>query len=186
MLTSKINEIHQSNKRVARNLAPLTSAVKSFLGKSQEFWGVFTGKWPKTTMLALLALSCSVQAAPATERAIENAQHITTLLHGVVLEEMPRMLDHIRNKTIPRLAPEQPVIIIDIVVDKVLFYEGRPDLTGTAASALKDGNGQSFGQKALGLGKASRSTWMSLGFNGTDYKVYCKSQFPTVVCSMVP
>lgn len=186
MLTSEINEIHQSNKRVDRNLAPLYQAVKSFLGKSLSTASLFTRKCMTGGAFMLMVMTVPAHATPATERAIENAQHITTLLQGVLIEQMPLMITHIRDKKTPRLAPEQPIIIIDIVVDKVLYYEGRPDLAGTKASLLQDGSGQFFGQKALGLGRASRSTWMTLSFNGKNYRTYCKSQFPTVVCSMVP
>lgn len=145
-------------------------------------------KLNKITLLSFLlyasAMASPAQAETNAERAILNAQHIIKALHGVVAESLPTILDKIKSDQIRRLAPEQPIWIIEIINGTVLYYQGSPSLEGKPASELVDSTGFAFGNRAIEFGKLSRSGWINVKLGANNYRAYCKSQYPFVACSV--
>lgn len=141
----------------------------------------------------LIFVSCVVSAALSTvaraeepsATAILNANRVTELLHSVAPSLLHTMVAKVASGEAKRLAPSQPIWILNQIDGSILYYEGQPSFTGKAAAQLVDDNGFRFGQKALDNASKSKSGWVGLALNGQPYKAYCKAKYPTVVCSLV-
>ena len=134
-------------------------------------------------MLALF-LPQRARAETPFDRAILNAGSITVKLHGVYPQVMRQAVQRIAEGKLPRLAPEQPIWIMESETGTILYYQGQPSFTDQPASKLIDDEGQRFGQVAIDRARESRSTWLSINLAGVYYRAYCKAQVPTVVCSL--
>lgn len=167
------------NLLVIRNLTHNSPCVKAFMAKMRTFLTLFS------------LLGVALAAAPATAaddaarvRAMENATHLNTVLQGVVPERLSHIVERIAKGEIARVAPEQPVWILETIHGTILYYQGQDGFVGKQASQLVDDAGQRFGKKALDSSKNSRSKWVSIKLGTQDYQAYCRSQFPFVVCSL--
>lgn len=123
-------------------------------------------------------------AEDAQERAMLNATHLSNQLQGVVASRMLSVVDKIATGKIKRLAPEQPVWIMETIDGSILYYQGQPGFAKQPASKLVDDVGQRFGLKALENARNSRSGWVSLTLASKQYRAFCASRYPTVVCSL--
>lgn len=117
-------------------------------------------------------------------RSIRNSMHIMEHLHSVLPEHIGRALANVENGTLKRRAPEQPVWIVEVKTGSILYYQGEKTFKGQDASRLVDDKGSRFGERAVTLGKNSRSAWLSVVLGGATHQAYCKSQHPFVVCSL--
>lgn len=136
-------------------------------------------------MLAFGAVS-PAQAEDANARAIINSTELLNFISAVVPVALPNILQNIQNGEVKRFAPEYPVWILESENNTILYYQGQKSFVGQNANRLIDDNGFRFGQRALDQGKNSRSTWIRLTLTGKDYRAYCASKAPYVVCSLVP
>lgn len=125
------------------------------------------------------------QAEDANAKAIVNSTELLNFLSGVNPEAMPHILENIENGAVRRIAPSYPVWIIDSSTGTLLYYQGQKGFRGQAASRLVDDKGFRFGQRAVDMAKNSKSTWIKLVLASKDYKAYCASKAPFVVCSLV-
>jgi hypothetical protein len=178
----KYSKFHRTTTgtTASSNLTLNVSRVKVAVNKlSRHLMGVF-------------AVACAI-AAPlahagdpgeARVRAMRNAEQLSTLLHGVLPEQLKVMVDSIATGKVKRMAPEQPVWVLETISSSILYYQGQPGFAGQSADRLVDDNGQRFGLKALQNAKASRDTWMTVSMGGQNYPAYCVAQYPTVVCSL--
>lgn len=134
--------------------------------------------------LSSALLPVQAQGLDPNIRTVQNAQRITVNLHSVLPERIMMVVKKIAERELPRRAPEQPIWILDTSSGLLLYYEGEESFAMKPVSQLVDDNGVRFGQKALELGKASKSGWLSVTLSGKTYKAYCHSFWPTVVCSL--
>lgn len=125
-------------------------------------------------------------AEDARQRAMLNATGLSNMLQGVVAEKLLVVVDKIANGEIRRIAPEQPVWIMEVIDGTILYYQGQPSFVHQPAGKLVDDDGFRFGQKAIDNAKNSRSGWVRLNLGGKPYQAYCAARYPTVVCSLVP
>jgi len=161
-----------STRNLSRNRFSVKAAVNQFCTKMAL---VFS---------ALVVGAGTVHAEDLNQRTMLNAAQLSTLLHGVVAEQLLRIVDGIASGKIKRLAPEQPVWILEIISGTILYYQGQPTFAQQPASKLVDDSGFRFGQKAVDNAKNSRDTWLSLKLGGQTYRAYCVATYPTVVCSL--
>lgn len=177
----KLSKIHRSfDTTVGVNLSPNMSEVKAVSKLSHQMLAVFA----LTVTFLAMGFTSTAHAATARERAMHNTERISTLLHGVVPDQMPAMVNSIATGKVQRFAPEQPVWIIDASVGTILYYQGNPDFAGQPASKLVDDSGVRFGQKAVDSAKNSKASWLLLNLGGQKYPAYCSEWAPTVVCSL--
>ena len=127
----------------------------------------------------------AAHAEDANARAILNSTKLLNYLGGVVPEALPGLMKSIQNGQVPRLEPSFPVWIISSDTGNLLYYQGQKEFVGQAASRLVDDNGARFGRRALDSARNSNSTWVKLTLAGADYKAYCASKAPFVVCSLI-
>lgn len=123
-------------------------------------------------------------AQDAKELALENSTHLVTLLHAVMPPQLPTLLENVANGTVQRIAPNQPVWIMETIHQSILYYQGQPAFAGKQASQLVDDEGVRFGLQAIESAKRSKSRWVYLTLGGQKYHAYCASQYPLVVCSL--
>ncbi|MBK3780142.1 hypothetical protein G3A43_07715 [Paraburkholderia aspalathi] len=166
---------------VSGNLSLNPSEVKASSKLTMQLLAVF--------VFAMLSTGFSPAAhARASDdarvRAIRNTELLSTMMHGVLPEQMPVMVDNIATGKVQRFAPEQPVWIIDASTGTILYYQGNTGFAGQPASKLVDDNGVRFGQKAIDSAKNSKATWLTLHLGGQSYPAYCSEWAPTVVCSL--
>lgn len=135
--------------------------------------------------LAFGAVS-TAHAEDPNARAIVNSTELLNLVSAVVPVALPNILQNIQNGEVKRIAPEYPVWILETEQGTILYYQGQKSFVGQSASRLIDDNGFRFGQRALDQGKNSRSTWIRMTLTGKEYRAYCASKAPYVVCSLVP
>lgn len=135
--------------------------------------------------LALMGISLGgAHAEPAPERAALNAIRITEYLHSTLASQVTRAIANIESGQYKRLAPEQPVWIVEILGGTIVYYQGEPTFKNKPAAQLIDDDGQRFGERALTYGKASKSGWIGVSLGGKRYQAYCKAQYPFVTCSL--
>jgi hypothetical protein len=154
--------------------------VKAASKLSRQFMAVFA----LTATFFVSGFTSTAHAATARERAMHNAERISTLLHGVLPSQMAEMVKNISSGKVKTFAPEQPVWILQTDTGNILYYQGNADFAGQPASKLVDDNGVRFGQKALDSANNSKSTWLTLTLAGKKYPAFCSSWYPTIVCSL--
>ncbi len=133
-------------------------------------------------------LACSLGIAHAespNERAMKNSLRIIEHLHSVMADQIDLAMATVVDGTFKRVAPEQPVWILETINGTIMYYQGEPKFKGQPADKLVDDAGGRFGLKGLQYGRSSKSGWISLSLGGKGYRAYCKSQYPMVVCSLV-
>lgn len=136
---------------------------------------------------ASLAISSwNVHAETENERAILNATRLSNYIHSTEPSLQHLMIKRIEKEEVQRIAPSHPVWIIDASEEIILYYQGQASFRGQPANRLVDDSGFRFGQRAVEMAHASRSTWMTLNLDGKEYSAYCASNAPTVVCSLIP
>lgn len=165
---------------VGENLSSNMLKVKAASKLSHQIMTVFA----LTATIFACVFTSAAHAETARERAMHNTERLSTLLHGVVPDQMPVMVNEIANGKVQRFAPEQPVWIIDASAGTILYYQGNPGFAGQPASKLVDDSGVRFGQKAVDNAKNSKSSWLLLNLGGQKYPAYCSEWAPTVVCSL--
>ena len=161
------------------NLACKFEYVKRIVNKFPKYSGV---------VIASLIISGHASVARAEDayaRAIINSTELLNLVTAVVPVAVPNIIENIQNGAVKRIAPEYPVWILESEQGKILYYQGQKNFVGESASRLIDDNGFRFGQRALDQGQSSRSTWIRLTLSGKEYRAYCASKAPFVVCSLV-
>ncbi|GBG14571.1 integration host factor subunit beta [Novimethylophilus kurashikiensis] len=175
-------EIHNAMRKLARTVAGIFASVKGdALKKQHKSLGVFA------FLCSTLALaSVPAHAEDAHTRAIMNSTSLLNYLSGVLPEALPSVLTQINNGTIKRIAPEDPVWIINADTNQILYYQGQPTFTNKDASQLVDDIGQRFGQKAVANAKVARNTWLTIVMGGLSYGAYCANKYPFLVCSLNP
>lgn len=134
----------------------------------------------------LLAHASIAQAEDANTRAMLNSTQIATMIDGVLPEKIHNVIENLESGKLKRIAPEQPVWIIETIDGTILYYQGQPGFKGQSANLLVDDAGHRFGLKALESARQSRSVWVSLKLGSANYKAYCRAQEPVVVCSLIP
>lgn len=145
-------------------------------------------------MLGVFAILCSTTLASATParaedanaRTVMNATNVLNYLGGVIPEGLPYVLKNLSNGTIKRIAPEQPIWVLDADAGVILYYQGQPSFAMKEASQLVDDAGQRFGQKAIENAKVARNTWLTIVLDSMAYGAYCANKYPYVVCSLKP
>lgn len=156
---------------------PTTNAYKKVLGKVKQFlMGATLG-------LGLIAHSSAMESPE--ERAVLNSNEVMEALHSVLPEHLEVTLQMIADRKLRRIAPEYPVVIVEIIEGKVLFYEGQNSLSGAKAQSLVDERGARFGQQIINMGKNSRAGWIGLSLAGKDARGYCAARYPFVACSLL-
>lgn len=133
-----------------------------------------------------LATISPAHAEDARQRAMLNATGLSNMLQGVLADKLLVVVDKIAKGEIRRIAPEQPVWIMEVIDGTILYYQGQPSFVHQPAGKLVDDDGFRFGQKAIDNAKNSRSGWLRLNLGGKPYQAYCAARYPTVVCSLVP
>ncbi len=139
---------------------------------------------------AIIALGLSASclglahAEGPTERAILNSTKLIEYLHTVEGQYVNLVLAKVESGEFRRLAPEQPVWVVEVISDTIVYYQGEPEFKGQPAGRLVDDKGTRFGDKALTYGKASRSGWIRMTLSGKSYQAYCKTQYPFVACTL--
>ena len=177
----KFSNFHRtSGTPVGENLSSNMFKVKAASKLSQKLLAVFA----MTAAIFASGYTASAHAMTARERAMHNTERISTLLHGVVLDQLPEMVKNISDGKVKRFAPEEPVWILRADTGAILYYQGNADFVGQPASKLIDDNGVRFGQKALDSANNSKSTWLTLTLAGKKYPAFCSSWYPTIVCSL--
>ena len=166
----------KSNKVTALH-PPLLSAG----AKKAKYFVLLTGLF---VVLALSILLPTRAIASEFDRAIRNANYINVKLHAVYPAVMLQVVKDIASGAIIRLAPEQPIWIMDSISGTILYYQGQPNFTNQAASRLVDDAGQRFGQVAIDKARQGNDVWLSIALGGQTFRAFCQSSEPTVVCSL--
>ncbi|WP_157643865.1 hypothetical protein [Burkholderia ubonensis] len=170
----------QSISTLLPNVVCKLGSVKSIVTKIASYsLGLFI------SASIVLGAATAAHAEDANATAIVNSTELLNFLSGVVPEAMTHILDNIQNGQVRRVAPNYPVWIIDSDNGTLLYYQGQKEFRGQSAGRLVDDTGFRFGQRALDMAKNSRSTWIKLQLAGKEYKAYCASKAPFVVCSLV-
>lgn len=167
--------------RTALTLTSKNEHVKQTVSKNPLFAWIFA-----TCALALSVQSPVAVAEDATQLAIHNATYLTEMLHGVIPAQIQVMLERISNGTLRRPASDQPVWVLEIINGTILYYQGQPSFATQPAAQLVDDAGFRFGTRAIDNGKASKSAWITLQLGGGNYRAYCATRYPFVVCSLLP
>lgn len=176
MATLSAARMRLATRNLTRNLSCVNSVAHK-VARCITLFSLFGG------LLAAVPAHAAVDDATRV-RAMENATHLNSLLHGVLPERVSHLVERIAKGKVARIAPEQPVWIIEIINGTILYYQGQDGFVGKQASQLVDDAGQRFGLQALDNAKRSRSKWVSLKLGAQDYQAYCRSQYPFVVCSL--
>lgn len=141
----------------------------------------------------MLALTCvSLTAASgqqvSNERTLAqlNSLHILHYLDSLDLANVANGIPAIENKTLVRPAPTYPVWIAEMVNDKILFYEGKPEFRGESVAKLIDDAGSRFGLAALNKAKSYKPGWQFIKLGGNTYQMYCGHRSPFLVCTVIP
>ncbi len=133
----------------------------------------------------LCSVSTAAHAEDANTQAITNSTQLLNLVSGVVPSGLPRVLDGIHTGVVKRIAPSYPVWILESEQNSILYYQGQKAFAGQNATRLVDDNGLRFGLQALENAAKSRSTWLRMTLSGVEYRAYCASKAPFVVCSLI-
>lgn len=133
----------------------------------------------------VVGISSTARAEDAKTRAIYNATNISERLHEVHPTQLPVIINSIKKNKVKRVAPEQPIWILDSTSGVILYYQGQDSFAGQSANQLVDDLGLRFGQAAVTKAKASLSSWNTLTLGGRKYLSYCHAHAPTVVCSLI-
>lgn len=161
-----------------RNVACKLSWVKRIVNKfSLCSVGLFVA--------ASLTIPGLARAESPQTRAMLNSTELINFLSGVVPEGLPTILENIQNNTVKRIAPNYPVWIIESEGGNILYYQGQKGFVGQSATRLVDDNGFRFGLRALEMARKSKGTWLNIKLGGAEYKAYCASKAPYVVCSLI-
>lgn len=134
----------------------------------------------------LLMCTSAAHAEDDRTKAMRNATQIATMLDGVVPEKLHNVIENLETGKLKRIAPNQPIWILETVDGTILYYQGQPSFKGQPASKLVDEEGNRFGLKALEAARQSRSIWLRLKLGEGDYRAYCRAQEPIVACSLIP
>ena len=172
-------------KQQAKVIAPVSQSPEPVqtLGALRWQYAIHFLAFLIALLLALFLPQRAIAETPF-DRAMLNAGSLTVKLHGVYPQVMRQLVQKIAQGKVPRLAPEQPIWIMESETGTILYYQGQPTFTDQPASKLIDDDGQRFGQMAIDRARESRSTWLSINLSGTYYRAYCKAKEPTVVCSL--
>ena len=141
----------------------------------------------KATLVLVVSLATSgvlAQDMRKEERAMLNASRVADQLKGVLAPFVPHLLTRIVNNELPRIAPEQPIWVMDSVTAKILHYQGKPEYAGQAVSRLADESGVRFGQVAINSALQGNDGWVAMKLGGQNYRAFCKARDPFVVCSL--
>ncbi len=131
------------------------------------------------------SLSTAAHAEDANVKAITNSTQLLNLVSGVVPSGLPRVLESIHTGVVKRIAPSYPVWVLESEQHSILYYQGQPTFAGQNATRLVDDKGLRFGLQALENAGKSRSTWLRLTLSGVEYRAYCASKAPFVVCTLI-
>lgn len=139
------------------------------------------------SIFAALLMGVSLVPAVAADKyaqSILNSTRTLEYLHSVTASEIKRPLDYINEGKFKRPYEHQPMWIVEILGGSILYYQGEPTFRNQPASRLIDDVGGRFGERAIAMGKASRSGWVKLSLGKQGYQAYCKSQYPFVACTL--
>lgn len=167
--------------KVTETLAAIRGYVKDFVPKRRAALGVFM-----ISCSTSLLLVGPAQAEDAETRTMLNAIELMNAMNGLVPQGMPIMLRNLKEGRISRIAPEQPVWLLDAHNGVILYYQGQPSFSMQEASQLVDDAGQRFGQKAVDNARVSKPTWLTIKMAGQAYHAYCATRYPYVACSLNP
>lgn len=176
----------QRNSHLTGNVCSKLTGVKRIATKI----GAYSLKVFVNASLVLGVCVSPAHADDANTRAMVNSSEMLNLLNGVDdntphNNSLDRMLDKIEAGTIHRYAPKYPVWILRSDTGKLLYYQGEKSFRGQDAARLVDDKGFRFGQRAVDQAKNSRSTWVTLSLGGQDFRAYCGSKQPFVVCTLI-
>lgn len=115
-----------------------------------------------------------------------NAIEMVSKLNGLVPEAMPIFLRNLQEGRISRIAPEQPIWLLDASTGTIIYYQGQPAFARKEAAQLVDDAGQRFGQKAVDNARVSKPAWLTIKMGGQGYRAYCANRYPYVACSLNP
>ena len=138
-----------------------------------------------TLVILASVLGSSALADDSRSRAIRNTQHIMNSYYGVEADRWPVVTMFLDKNQKQRVAPEQPVWVLNTESNAILYYQGQPTFAGKSASQLVDDSGIRFGIQALENASNDRSGWHKLTLAAKKYDAYCYSRRPIVVCSLV-
>lgn len=156
------------------------AGVKRLVKKIRLFTkGVFVAA---SFMLASMQLA---HAEDARVRTMMNSVQLLNYLWGVIPEGLNQAVDLIQKGTFKRIAPNNPVWVINTADGSLLYYQGQKGFVGQKADRLVDDKGFRFGQRALSMANNSHSTWVKLSLSGKDYSAYCAARQPFVVCTLM-
>ncbi len=175
----------QNYSRLPKNVSSKVTGVKGIASKMASYS-------LKLFISASLALGVTAvaHAEDNNERAMVNSTEMLNLLNGVYdntehTHGLDRMVDNIDKGVVHRYAPTYPVWILRSDTSTLLYYQGERSFAGQAASRLVDDKGFRFGQRAVDQAKNSHSTWVTLALGGQNYRAYCGSKQPFVVCTLI-
>lgn len=138
-----------------------------------------------TCFILAAVLGSAALADDGRSRAIQNSQRISNSYFGVEPAQWPVITMFLDKKPNQRIAPEQPVWVLNTESNMILYYQGQPTFTGKSASQLVDDSGLRFGIQALENARNDLSGWLKLTLAAKKYDAYCTSRRPIVVCSLV-
>lgn len=138
-----------------------------------------------TCFILASILGSSAIADDGRARAIQNSQRISNSYFGVEPAQWPVITMFLEKKPNQRIAPEQPVWVLNTDSNTILYYQGQPTFAGNSAAQLVDDSGIRFGVQALDNARNDQSAWLKLTLAGKKYDAYCTSRRPIVVCSLV-
>lgn len=153
---------------------------------SSKLTATFSRFFAAIALVGVLSHVSVSHAEDTSTKAMLNATQIATMLDGVVPDKLHNVIENLETGKLKRLAPDQPVWIIETIDGTILYYQGQPGFKGKPANLLVDDAGHRFGLKALDSARLSRSIWLTLKLGTGNYKAYCRAQEPVVVCSLIP
>jgi hypothetical protein len=174
--SSRATAVSVNTRNVVHNSTSVKYLVKEITNCSLRFF-----------MCAgfLLGLSGAAYAEDANTKAMMNSTQLLNFISGVAPEALPHIVENIEANKVPRIAPSLPVWILESDTGVLLYYQGQKAYRGQKASRLVDDNGFRFGQRAWDMARKSQSAWVGLSLSGQQYRAYCASKAPFVVCSLV-
>lgn len=174
------NQCTHSISTLMPNVFCKLGSVKSIVSKIASYsLGLFI------SASVVLGMAAPAHAEDANAAAIVNSTQLLNFISGVEPAAMTYILQNIENGEVRRVAPSYPVWIIDSSTGTLMYYQGQKSFRGQSATRLVDDKGFRFGQRALDMAKNSRSTWLRIELAGKEYKAYCASKAPFVVCSLI-
>jgi hypothetical protein len=179
------NLVSQSNSHLPGNVCSKLTCVKSIASKIASY----SLKLFVSASLAL-GVAAVAHAEDNNERAMVNSTMMLNMLNGVDdntehTHALDRMVSNIDSGLVHRYVPKYPVWILRSDTGTLLYYQGEKTFGGQDAARLVDDKGFRFGQRAVDQARNSRSTWVTLSLGGQNYRAYCGSKQPFVVCTLI-